>query len=170
MCILLNAARSSLLTFRSRSVAPVTAFAWEPQGSHFALISSNDPNLGGAAPGITIKTQLNFFYLDPKKNDFRLLKTIDGKTSNTLFWSPRGRHLVVATMGSSQRFGLEWYDVDLGYEQRQGQPSNDPAEEVKMIGTGEHYGITDLEWDPSGRYVATSASSWRHTVRFTTQQ
>ncbi|KDN45875.1 eukaryotic translation initiation factor 3 subunit B [Tilletiaria anomala UBC 951] len=143
---------------------PVTAFAWEPQGSHFALISSNDPNLGAAAPGITIKTQINLYYYDTKKGDFRSLKVLDNKTSNTLYWSPKGRHLVVATMGSSQKFDLEWYDVDLGYEQRQGQPANDPAEEVKQIGAGEHYGITDLEWDPSGRYVITSASVWRHTM------
>lgn len=41
---------------------------------------------------------------------------------------------------------------------------NDPAESVKAIGNGEHYGITDLEWDPSGRFVVTSASVWRHSV------
>lgn len=142
---------------------PVTAFAWEPHGSHFAVISSNDPQLGTPAPGITIKTQLNFFHLH-QKGDFRLLKTLDNKTSNTLFWSPRGRHIVVATLGSSQKFDLEWYDVDFSHEIRQGAPSNDPAEDVKLIGTGEHYGITDLEWDPSGRFVATSASVWRHSL------
>ncbi len=142
----------------------VTAFAWEPHGSRFALLSSNDPNLGAAAPGISIRTALQFFHLDAKKGDFRLLKTLEGKTCNTLFWSPRGRQIVVATMGSSQRFDLEWYDVDLGYEQRQGQPAHEPSEEVKLIGSAEHYGITDLEWDPSGRYVITSASAWRHTM------
>ncbi|KAN0060482.1 Translation initiation factor 3 subunit b [Thecaphora frezii] len=142
---------------------PVTAFAWEPQGTHFAVISSNDPQLGAPAPGITIKTQLNFFHLHPK-GDFRLLKLIDSKTCNTLFWSPRGRHIVVATMGASQKFDLEWYDVDFSHEVRQGSVSNDPAEDVKLIGSGEHYGITDLEWDPSGRFVATSASVWRHSL------
>ncbi|KAE8222181.1 hypothetical protein CF319_g4587 [Tilletia indica] len=33
-----------------------------------------------------------------------------------------------------------------------------------MIGSGEHYGITDLEWDRSGRYVFTSGSAWRHAM------
>ncbi|KAK0554742.1 Translation initiation factor 3 subunit b [Tilletia horrida] len=144
---------------------PVTAFAWEPQGSHFALVSSNDPNLANAAPGQSIKTQLSFFHMDPKKGDFRLLKTLDNKTCNTIFWSPKGRHLIVGTLGSSQKFDLEWYDVDYNAEQRQGgAPSADPAEDVKLIGSGEHYGITDLEWDPSGRYVITSASAWRHAM------
>lgn len=143
---------------------PVTAFAWEPHGSHFAVISTNDPNLGMTAPGITIKTQLNFFHLDPKKGDFRLLKVIDNKTCNTVFWSPKGRHVVVATLGSSQKFDLEWYDVDFSVDLRQGAPAQEPADEVKQIGAGEHYGITDLEWDPSGRFVATSASAWRHSL------
>ncbi|PWN47621.1 translation initiation factor eIF-3b [Violaceomyces palustris] len=142
---------------------PLTAFAWEPQGSHFAVISSNDPALGAGAPGITVKTQLSFFHLHPK-GDFRLLKTLDNKTCNTLFWSPKGRHIVVATLGSSQKFDLEWYDVDFAHEIRQGSASADPSEDVKLIGSGEHYGITDLEWDPSGRYVATSASVWRHSL------
>lgn len=128
------------------------------------MISSNDPALGTQAPGITIKTQLSFFELDAKKGDFRLLKTLDNKTCNTIFWSPKGRHLVAATLGSSQRFDLEFYDVDFGLEVRQGGVSNDPSEEVKLIGSGEHYGITDLEWDPSGRYLVTNASVWRHSV------
>ncbi|PWN87706.1 translation initiation factor eIF-3b [Acaromyces ingoldii] len=143
---------------------PVTAFAWEPTGNHFIVISSNDANLGTQAPGITIKTQLNFFHLDPKKGDFRLMKMLDNKTCNTIYWSPRGRHVVVATLGSSQKFDLEWYDVDFNHEIRQGGISEDPAEDVKLIGSAEHYGITDLEWDPSGRYVATSASMWRHQL------
>lgn len=143
---------------------PVTAFAWEPHGSHFIVISSNDPNLGMVAPGITIKTQLNFFHLDAKKGDFRLLKMADNKTCNTVFWSPKGRHVVTATMGSSQKCDLEWYDVDFSHEIRQGSLSEKPADDIKQIGSGEHYGITDLEWDPSGRFVSTSASSWRHTL------
>lgn len=143
---------------------PVTAFAWEPMGSHFAVVSTNDPNFGISAPGITVKTQLNFFHLDPKKGDFRLLKTLDNKTCNTLFWSPKGRHLVVATIGSSQKFDLEWFDIDLSVDLRQGAPAADPAEEVRSIGNAEHYGITDLEWDPSGRFVATCASAWRHSL------
>lgn len=35
------------------------------------------------------------------------------------------------------------------------------------MGTAEHYGVTDIEWDPSGRYVVTSASTWRHRVCLT---
>ena len=29
----------------------------------------------------------------------------------------------------------------------------------------EHFMATDVEWDPTGRYVATSVSWWAHKVR-----
>lgn len=142
---------------------PVLAFAWEPQGSHFAVISTNDPNFGVVAPGITLKTQLNFYHLHPR-GDFRLLKALDNKACNSLFWSPRGRHLLAATLGSTQKFDLEWYDVDFNNEARLNANNPDILEEVKLIGSGEHYSMTDIEWDPSGRYVTTSASVWRRST------
>lgn len=141
---------------------PVVAFAWEPQGSHFAVISSNDPNLGVVAPTIALKTQLNFFHLHPR-GDFRLLKSFDNKSCNTLFWSPRGRHLLAVTLGSSSKFDLEWYDVDFNSDARQNS-TGEMIEEVKLIGSGEHYSLTDVEWDPSGRFVTTSSSFWRHSM------
>lgn len=50
----------------------VTAFAWEPKGNKFLLITSNDPNLAqGPTPGVTIKTAVSFYGIDPKKGDFR---------------------------------------------------------------------------------------------------
>lgn len=140
---------------------PVVAFAWEPQGTHFAVISTNDPNFGVVAPSIAIKTQLNFFHLHPR-GDFRLLKTFDNKSCNALFWSPRGRHLLAATLGSSSKYDLEWYDVDFNSDAR--SANSEALEEVKLIGSGEHYSITDAEWDPSGRFLTTSSSLWRHSM------
>ncbi len=40
----------------------------------------------------------------------------------------------------------------------------EPGANVQMLGIGEHFGITDIAWDPSGRYLGTSASAWRQTV------
>ncbi len=39
----------------------VTDFSWEPRGERFAIVSSNDPNLGNPGPGITIKTDVSFY-------------------------------------------------------------------------------------------------------------
>ena len=50
----------------------VTDFSWEPKGERFAIVSSNDPNLGNPGPGVTIKTDVSFYQLERGKN-FRLL-------------------------------------------------------------------------------------------------
>lgn len=52
----------------------VTDFSWEPKGERFAIISSNDPNLGNPGPGITIKTDVSFYQLHRTKGDFKLLR------------------------------------------------------------------------------------------------
>ncbi|KAI9064897.1 translation initiation factor eIF-3b [Trametes sanguinea] len=141
----------------------VTDFSWEPKGERFALISSNDPNLGNPGPGITIKTEVSFYQLDRTKGDFKLLKTLPARTSNTVRWSPRGRHVVLATVGSSSKSELEFWDLDFTTDEtrREGAPWGSG---IQHLGTADHYALTDAEWDPSGRYLATSASAWRHTL------
>merc|ERR1719300_146600 len=32
------------------------------------------------------------------------------------------------------------------------------------MGTGEHFQCTDVEWDPTGRYIITGVSWWAHKV------
>ncbi|KII93546.1 hypothetical protein PLICRDRAFT_121832 [Plicaturopsis crispa FD-325 SS-3] len=145
----------------------VTDFAWESKGERFAIVSSNDPNLGNPGPGVTIKTDLSFYQLERGKN-FKLLKTLAGRTTNTIRWSPRGRHVVLATVGSSTKSELEFWDLDFNAEEtgrREGQPSNSEwGSGIQQLGTADHYGVTDVEWDPSGRYLSTAASAWRHTL------
>lgn len=163
----------------------VTDFSWEPKGERFAIVSSNDPNLGNPGPGITIKTDVSFYQLEHGKNDFKLLRelqircigsamshnhlgTLPSRTSNAIRWSPRGRHVVLATVGSSSKSELEFWDLDFNMEdvgRREGQVSKEEwGSGIQLLGTADHYGVTDVEWDPSGRYLATSASAWTHTV------
>ncbi|KAF7347746.1 Eukaryotic translation initiation factor 3 subunit B [Mycena venus] len=146
----------------------VTDFSWEPKGERFAIVSSNDPNLGNPGPGITIKTDVSFYQLEHGKNDFKLLRTLSSRTSNAIRWSPRGRHVVLATVGSSSKSELEFWDLDFNVEdagRREGQISKEEwGSGIQLLGTADHYALTDVEWDPSGRYLATSASSWTHTL------
>jgi translation initiation factor 3 subunit B len=73
-------------------------------------------------------------------------------------------------MGNSNHFGLEFYDLDFTLDDRKESvaPTKEPewGSTVQLLSPPEveHYGITDLEWDSSGRFVATSASVWRHLV------
>ncbi|KAH9927290.1 translation initiation factor eIF-3b [Fomitopsis serialis] len=145
----------------------VTDFSWEPRGERFALISSNDPNLANPAPGVTIKTDVSFYQLVRGKGDFKLLRTLSTRTSNTVRWSPRGRHVVLATIGSSSKSELEFWDLDFNSDdtgRREGPSKEEWGSVIQHLGTADHYGVTDVEWDPSGRYLATSASAWRHTL------
>ncbi|KAF7339379.1 Eukaryotic translation initiation factor 3 subunit B [Mycena sanguinolenta] len=146
----------------------VTDFSWEPKGERFAIVSSNDPNLGNPGPGITIKTDVSFYQLEHGKNDFKLLRTLPSRTSNAIRWSPRGRHVVLATVGSSSKSELEFWDLDFNVEEagrREGQVSKEEwGSGIQLLGTADHYALTDVEWDPSGRYLATSASVWTHTL------
>lgn len=90
--------------------------------------------------------------------------TLTSRTSNTIRWSPRGRHVVLATVGSSTKSELEFWDLDFNTEEGKKEGAGDSSG-IQALGTADHYGVTDVEWDPSGRYLATSASAWRHTVR-----
>ncbi|KAF8912765.1 translation initiation factor eIF-3b [Gymnopilus junonius] len=136
----------------------------ELKGERFAIVSSNDPNLGNPGPGVTIKTDVSFYQLDRAKNDFRLLRTLPSRTSNAIRWSPRGRHVVLATVGSSTKSELEFWDLDFNSDDRK-EGQTEWGSGIQLLGTADHYGVTDVEWDPSGRYLATSASAWTHTEK-----
>ena len=43
---------------------------------------------------------------------------------------------------------LEWVDVNA----------------MQTIGEAEHFMCSDIEWDPTGRFVATSVAHWRHQM------
>jgi translation initiation factor 3 subunit B len=81
-------------------------------------------------------------------------EVFENRQCNKLFWSPLGTHLVLAGLGPMNG-QLEWVDCDAG------EPTGPPQE---------HFQCADVEWDPSGRYVITSATqplgaeAWRYTV------
>ena len=47
---------------------------------------------------------------------------------------------------------LEFYDTD--------------SSDFTLMASSEHSMATDLEWDPTGRYVVTSVSYWSQKVRY----
>lgn len=73
--------------------------------------------------------------------------------------------MVLTTMGNSNHFGLEFYDLDFSMDDRKEGSEKESTIQLLSPLNSEHYGITDLEWDTAGRFVATSASAWRHSVR-----
>jgi translation initiation factor 3 subunit B len=141
----------------------VINFAWEPKGDRFVIITTTEP------PGPTAvapKTSVSFFC--PEKNkgpttgNFKHLRTLEKKNSNAIYWSPKGRFVVIATIHSQQNSDLDFFDVD--FEGEKPESDKDLTANLQLMNTADHYGVTDVEWDPSGRYVASWASFWRHQM------
>jgi translation initiation factor 3 subunit B len=141
----------------------VINFAWEPKGERFVLITTGEMSTVAAVPP---KTAVSFFCPEKSKGtavgNFKHVRTIDKKNSNAIYWSPKGRFVVVATVHSQQSFDLDFWDLD--FEGEKDEKDKDLTCNLQLMATAEHYGITDAEWDPTGRYVATVASFWKHQV------
>ncbi|PSK55355.1 hypothetical protein B9Z65_2744 [Elsinoe australis] len=141
----------------------VINFAWEPKGDRFVLITAGEAPQGAAVPP---KTAVSFFCPEKSKTNvpgnFRHIKTVDKKNNNAIHWSPNGRFVLVATVLNQQSFDLDFYDFD--FEGEKDEAYKDVTANLQVMNTGDHYGITDIEWDPSGRFVATSASVWKHRM------
>ncbi|KAH6623748.1 eukaryotic translation initiation factor 3 subunit B [Chaetomium tenue] len=141
----------------------VINFAWEPKGDRFVIITTPEP-VGAVA--VAPKTSVAFFCPEKAKGNaignFKHLRTLDKKNSNAIYWSPKGRFVVVAAIANTQSSDLDFFDVDFEGEKPEGE--KDLTANLQLMNTSEHYGMTDIEWDPSGRYVATWASSWKHAM------
>lgn len=107
----------------------IIAFAWEPKGYRFAIIHGDGP-----------KPDVSFYSM--KTSRVTKLTTLKGKQANTLFWSPVGRYIILAGL-KGMNGQLEFFNVD----------------ELETMANAEHFMATDIEWDPTGRYVATAVTS-----------
>jgi len=141
----------------------VINFAWEPKGDRFAIISTTEPVGPTAVPP---KTAVSFFCPEKSKGpvvgNFKHLRTLDKKNSNSIYWSPKGRFVVIATIANTQSSDLDFFDLDFEGEKPEGE--KDLTACLQLLNTADHYGITDLQWDPSGRFVASWASAWKHSM------
>ncbi|OMH79562.1 Eukaryotic translation initiation factor 3 subunit B [Zancudomyces culisetae] len=154
----------------------VVAFAWEPQSPNhrFAIIhvdsaDLNPPpiNSSGMATA-AVKSNVSFYQFVRSKSklsvkeSFVLLKTLEKKNTTSIYWSPKGRYIVLATLRTISVWDLEFWDLDA--EVSGVSKAEAATASIQLLKQTEHYGVTDLEWDPSGRYVLTTASSWRHSM------
>ncbi|KAK3376871.1 eukaryotic translation initiation factor 3 [Lasiosphaeria ovina] len=141
----------------------VINFAWEPKGDRFVIITTTEPVAATAVPP---KTSVTFFCPEKMKGsaigNFKHLRTLDKKNNNAIYWSPKGRFVVVATVHNQQSSDLDFFDLD--FEGEKPESDKDMTANLQLMNTADHYGVTDVEWDPSGRFVATWASAWKHSM------
>lgn len=76
-----------------------------------------------------------------------LLKKYERKSANHLFWSPTGQFIVLAGLRNMNGV-LEFIDTA----------------DFTVMNSGDHFMCTDVEWDPTGRYLMTGVSWWGHKV------
>lgn len=117
----------------------VTSVSWEPNGDRFIVTADDGP-----------RAVANFYQMVVAGNTtsdtveaVKLLRKLDAKGVNRVAWSPKGRYAVLASLGQGD---LSFWDL----------------EEDFMMGSGEHYLMCDVSWDPTGRYVVSHVSFW-HT-------
>lgn len=114
----------------------ILGLAWEPKGHRFAILHG-DPS----RPSVSLYTMK-----DPKSGaitGIHALHTMPNRPATSLHWSPAGRFLLLAGIKGGHNGKLEWWDAD----------------ELAVVGAGEHFMATEVEWDPTGRYVVTAVTA-----------
>jgi translation initiation factor 3 subunit B len=109
----------------------IVAFAWEPKGTRFATVHGEGNQ----------RRNVSFYDMNggTKNNEITSLYTLNEKPCSHLYWSPHGNNIVLAGLGEINGI-LEFWDTD----------------EKQSISIQEHFTCTHVEWDPSGRVVASS--------------
>ncbi|KAI8914800.1 hypothetical protein PhCBS80983_g00802 [Powellomyces hirtus] len=131
-------------------ILEVTNIFWEPLGSRFALLAQEGTKIVCnfyqmvAAASAPTKGKKAGPSVGDVAQGVKLLKSFDAKGTNQIIWSPKGRFCLLAGVRAFQG-EIQFWDV----------------EDLVMMGSGEHYMCTDVEWDPTGRYVTSSVSWWR---------
>lgn len=142
----------------------VINFAWEPKSERFITISRLDD--GNNNPAIA-KNVVTFYAAEStlgKKtalaSTFKAVKKVTDKHSNTVLWAPNGRYVAIATISRTSG-EIEFYDTS--FEDDKAKLKKE-AQVVKLLKTEKYSGLTNLAWDPSGRFLAGWSSLWLHAI------
>jgi len=111
----------------------ITKFSWETKGNRFAVLTSDD---AGTRPKMFI------YSIGKEKTENVAVFDLPSNSYNSFFWAPEGQYFVCAAIG----FG----DLLFG-----GLTSDNKLE---ILHKDEHFMLTDVEWDPSSRYVITAVT------------
>jgi len=111
----------------------VFSISWEPMGKRFAIVHSQDKQ--------DVRPNVSVYTVTP---ELKKLVTIDKRPVSRVTWSPQGRFIVLAGTKPTLNGALEFYDVD---------------EQIPLTQNLQHPLCSDIEWDPTGRYVVTFVSN-----------
>nr|XP_002130037.1 eukaryotic translation initiation factor 3 subunit B-like [Ciona intestinalis] len=96
--------------------------------------------LHGEAPRISA------MFFEIKGGKIEHLGTMEKKQATHIFWSPAGQFVLLVGLNSSSQ--LEFIDTA----------------DMTVMNSGEHHMVSDVEWDPTGRYLVSIVSWWEHKI------
>lgn len=133
----------------------MTAVAWEPDGTRLAVVHSATEtrvsvsfyDMGAVKGGKKVEhlcasAGLARWSAPHAARPHALPDTLTDRQCTHLHWSPAGRYLVLAGLGSPFNGTLEFVDV----------------EERDVLAQAQHFMANEVHWDPSGRLLATAVT------------
>ncbi|CCK70292.1 translation initiation factor eIF3 core subunit b KNAG_0E00240 [Huiozyma naganishii CBS 8797] len=150
----------------------VVEFGWEPQGKRFALIAVDET---ADLDNVAIPKNIIHFFAPEKKKDsdtagegvkrWKLVKELPKRFCNTVSWSPAGRFVVIATLvkPNLKRCEPEFFDLDYAGEKNIND-DQDVTASLKDVAEPPCGMMTDICWDPSGRFFVCWSSAMKHKL------
>ncbi|QLQ81733.1 hypothetical protein HG537_0F04940 [Torulaspora globosa] len=150
----------------------VKAFEWEPNGNRFVAIADRD--IGDDNPAIP-RHVISFFAPEVKEKEkgkpvpgvkkWKKVKEIADKFSNTVSWSPAGRFVVIATLvkPNVRKSDFLFFDMDFAGEKNIND-AKDVQASLKDVAKPTFMSATDMNWDPSGRFLCAWSSALKHKM------
>ncbi len=118
----------------------IQSFAIEPNGHKLVVIT-----------GENLRTNVTFYKMGQgqKSGKIETLKVMSLAVTTSI-WAPNGQYVVLAAMKTSSSGGGQLVFVD--------------TSDMSIMSKQDHPDLSDVEWDPTGRYVTSSVNLWNAKV------
>jgi translation initiation factor 3 subunit B len=118
----------------------VRGFFWETKGNRFAILTADEAG---------IKPKMFIYQLGREKCEALCCFDLPSNSFNKVIWAPEGQYFVVASVSSTSGASGSGDLLFAGMT---------PDNKLEILHKDEHYMLTNVEWDPSSRYVITAVT------------